>query len=76
MVNARCKYGWTPLYTTVHHGSYESMLLLLEMGADVNLATNLGKVILRCYFAIHIHCDYGILRFCITVTTSCGGREE
>ena len=44
-VDAKCKYGWTPLYTAVHHGSYNAMSMLLDMGADVNSCTTLGKVV-------------------------------
>lgn len=52
LVNARCKYGWTPLYTSIHHGSYEATLLLLDIGADVNICTLLGKV---CYFILGMY---------------------
>ncbi len=43
MLNARCKAGWTPLYTAVHHNNIEVAKLLLNAGADVSIGTVYGK---------------------------------
>ena len=48
LINAKCKVGWTPLYTAIHHNSEDAVALLLELNADVNVATNLGKTPLHC----------------------------
>lgn len=42
IINAKCKYGWTPLYTAIHHGSTEAAKFLIEIGADIHFATTLG----------------------------------
>jgi hypothetical protein len=43
MLNARCKAGWTPLYTACHHNNPKVVQLLLRLGADISLGTKYGK---------------------------------
>ena len=50
--NARCKYGWTPLYSAAHHGNIEIIRYLLETGADHAVKNNYGK--------IYVHVDPSI----------------
>ena len=43
LLNARCKAGWTPLYSAVHHNNIEVVQILLDLKADVNITTIYGK---------------------------------
>lgn len=43
LLNAKCKYGWTPLYCAVHHGNAGVVELLLSMGADPRERNYVGK---------------------------------
>eukprot|EP01036_Dinobryon_divergens_P023350 gene23350-31686_t len=48
IVDAKDKYGWTPLYCASHHGSMEcAQLLLNDLGADVSVRNNVGKTALH-----------------------------
>ena len=42
-INNRDKAGWTPLHTAAHHGSNESVKILLDLKANVNIANDGGK---------------------------------
>ena len=43
IVDARCKYGWTPLHCACHHGNPESVDMLLGMGASLEVPNNVAK---------------------------------
>lgn len=43
LLDARDKYGWTPLYCAVHHGNSDAVALLLQAGAGLAVANKLGK---------------------------------
>ena len=43
LLNARCKYGWTPLYCAAHHGNIDCLELLLKLGADPTVSNHVGK---------------------------------
>ncbi len=43
ILDARCKYGWTPLYCAAHHGNIDCVELLLKLGADPSIANHVGK---------------------------------
>lgn len=42
-VNAKDRYGWTPLYCASHHGNFDCVKLLLEMGGDPKSKNLIGK---------------------------------
>ena len=42
-INAKDRYGWTPLYCASHHGNVECVKLLLNMGADPKSKNLVGK---------------------------------
>jgi len=43
IVDARCKAGWSPLYTACHHNNIDVVRLLLALGAGTSVTTILGK---------------------------------
>lgn len=43
MVDAKDKFGWTPLHSAVHLGNIEAVKVLLEMGANPMVQNNIGK---------------------------------
>lgn len=53
VINCQDKYGWTPLYSACHHGNYDCVNLLLELGADPMVRNNAGKT------AVHAACAQG-----------------
>ena len=42
-IDAKDRYGWTPLYCAAHHGSQECVQILLEKGADPSVQNKAGK---------------------------------
>jgi ankyrin repeat protein len=53
-VNAKDRFGFTPLHYTALNGHFEVVKLLIERGADVNAKTNGGWTPLR-FAAIYGH---------------------
>eukprot|EP01038_Epipyxis_sp_PR26KG_P013653 gene13653-18322_t len=53
IIDARDRYGWTPLYCAAHHGNIDCVKLLLEIGADVHIKNLSGKT------ALHAACARG-----------------
>ena len=43
LIDARCKYGWSPLYCAAHHGNIDCVELLLKLGASPAVANHVGK---------------------------------
>jgi len=43
LLDARCKYGWSPLYCAAHHGNIDVVELLLKLGASPSVTNNVGK---------------------------------
>jgi len=43
VVNARCKAGWTPLYSACHHNNINVVKVLLDLGASTSATTILQK---------------------------------
>jgi hypothetical protein len=43
LLDARCKYGWTPLYCAAHHGNIDCVELLLKLGANPSVPNFVGK---------------------------------
>lgn len=43
ILDARCKYGWTPLYCAAHHGNSGVVELLLKLGASCDVCSSVGK---------------------------------
>ncbi len=43
LIDPKCKYGWTPLFSACHHGNIEVVNLLLEYGANKLSINNMGK---------------------------------
>lgn len=43
LIDARCKYGWTPLYCAAHHGNIDCVELLLKLGANPGVTNLVGK---------------------------------
>lgn len=43
IVNAKDRYGWSPLHSAVHQGNKNCVAALIKLGADVNIANNAGK---------------------------------
>jgi hypothetical protein len=58
IVNAKCKYGWTPLHAASHHGNIESVELLLEMQADTEVPNKEQKT------ALHMAAAQGRIAIC------------
>ena len=55
------KYGWTALHFAVRNDSYELVKFFVDIGADVNLKTNLG------WNCLHIAALYGYSTLCKTL---------
>ena len=51
VIDAKDKYGWTPLYCAVHHGNSECVKLLLEYNASAVAPNTIGKSPLHCAVA-------------------------
>lgn len=51
IIDAKDKYGWTPLYCAVHHGNAECVKLLLQYNASVVVPNAVGKSPLHCAVA-------------------------
>lgn len=43
LVNAKDKYGWTPLHYASYFGRFEVVKMLIEKGSDINYKTPLGE---------------------------------
>jgi hypothetical protein len=43
LLDARDKYGWTPLHCAAHHGNVKCVSLLLELGAKHSMRDAVGK---------------------------------
>lgn len=49
-IDIKDKYGWSPLFTAVHHGNHPCVKALIRKGCNVNLVNDNGKT------ALHIAC--------------------
>lgn len=47
VVNAQCKYGWTPLHTAVHHGYQQCVSIMLELQPNLEVVDRHGKTALH-----------------------------
>lgn len=63
-VDSKDKYGWTPLFSAVHHGNHKCVRLLLKFGASVHLTDNNGKT------SLHIACAQNRGRICDTLVNA------
>ena len=68
IVDARCKYGWTPLYCAAHHGNASIVEFLLKLGADPAIRNFVGKT------ALHAAAAQGRNIICDMIVTECNGR--
>lgn len=57
-INANDKNNWTPLHCAAHHGSLDSVALLIQLGASVSPSTNQGKT------PLHLAAARGYMRIC------------
>jgi ankyrin repeat protein len=44
LIDGKCKYGWTPLHSAVHHGNMEAVSFLVQNGANIEAVNNLGEL--------------------------------
>ena len=51
-VDSRDKYGWSPLFSAVHHGNHKCVRLLLKFGASVHLTNSHGNEFLGWLFTL------------------------
>jgi len=58
LVDAQCRYGWTPLHCAVHHGNPDAVDLLIEMGAGLEVPTSVEKT------PLHLGAAQGRVEIC------------
>jgi len=58
VVNAQCKYGWTPLHCAAHHGNPDCVDMLLEMDAGLEVPSKELKT------ALHMAAGQGRVEIC------------
>ena len=46
-INAKSKWGWTPLYSATFHGYTKIAFALVKAGANLNIRTNKDKTALQ-----------------------------
>lgn len=58
VINAQCKYGWTPLHCAAHHGNSDCVDMLLEMDAGLEVPSKELKT------ALHMAAGQGRVEIC------------
>jgi hypothetical protein len=58
VVDAQCKYGWTPLHCASHHGNSDAVDMLIEMQANLEVPNKESKT------ALHLAAAQGRTELC------------